>query len=166
MSAFDNPLSGIKNIHRAAHDWRDAVAKVKAFERIVPSGNFLTIKYEALLDNPRDVFQSIIEFLRIEDASGDLLSFIERQLNEELKVGNHTKWKKKMSLRQIRLFDRIAGDLLAEHGYETSSATPYEPTVVETLLGNSGNTLRQWSYPQYWALNFQRALIRLKDLKP
>ena len=166
LSAFEKPLSGIKNIHRAASDWRDAVAKVQAFERIVPSGNLLTVKYETLLDNPRSVFRSIIEFLKIEDESGELLNFVESQVKQELMVGNHTKWKKRMSLRQIRLFDQIAGDLLAAHGYETTTTNRNEPTPVAAMVGNAGNTLCQWTYPQYWALNFQRAMVRLKDVMP
>lgn len=166
LSAFEQPLSGIKNVFRAAVDWRDAVAKIQAFEKTLPSGRFLTIKYETLLDNPRNVLRLVIDFLRIKDDSGELLNFAEGQVKRELKAGNHTKWKHRMSSKQVRCFDRIAGDLLSAYGYESSSEMAHEPKVVESVLANVANTLCQWSYPEYWSLNLQRVLVRLYDLKP
>ncbi len=109
LSVFER-FWGAKNIVTAALEWRHAIDRVREFSKTIEAGHLLEIRYEDVLTEPRQTFARIIEFLKIDDADGRLLDYVDDEARKRLKSTNFNKWKTAMTEKQQLAFDRINGD--------------------------------------------------------
>lgn len=131
--SFRDAAFGPKTLVEAAVYWRRFVeAGRRAGRRLGPS-RYLEIRYEDLIDDPPGILGQITTFLDLtfDDA---MLRYYERaeEIVGNLPKGRHTNvyrppqrrirdWRTQMPREELRQFESVAGGLLAELGYETSS---------------------------------------------
>ena len=105
---------GPNNLFSAAEYWRDLNRKNPLLEKLTEEGKVYQVRYEDLLDDTETHVRSIYEFLG-EELSEQTL----RSLCSTVRKGNYFKWKKRLSKRQISLFDKLAANTLSRMNYET-----------------------------------------------
>lgn len=155
---------GAKNVFTAAQEWKEAVGQVDAFLATMPDEKKLVITYEGMLSRPFETFARIVEFLGIENSNNRLLDAIAEPLSADLMRSNYDKWRTRMSETQRVRFERIAGDTLSRHGYETiTDEAPDEPSAVQRFYWWCDNKVRKWTYARYWQDNLYKAGLRGRD---
>lgn len=122
---------GYENVLRTAMEWRDQVSMGRKMGRRLPGARYMTIHYEDLVSEPKSVLQNVCRYLGVEFSSSMLNYFgqVERSIPEEKRnlwplIGrppqksNVGKWRRELSSADIAIFERVAGDLLRELGYD------------------------------------------------
>ncbi len=162
LSEFKAPF-GAKNIFCAAHEWQKKIKMVHDFAETIPVSNFYEIRYEELLAEPVNVFTGLISFLGIDDTDGRLQEFIKQNIAYDLKRDNSNKWKKQLTSRQKRLFERVAGSMLRHYGYEAGNLykTGYNP--MEGLYWRLNNQIKKRLNHLYWKDTRYRLSNRMKS---
>jgi hypothetical protein len=136
---------GPENLYAAAVAWRRRVSTGRR-DGATLDGNYMEVRYEAVLDAPEAVMRAICEFID-EPFAEQVLRPAERpavDLADKLARGrfrerrgieseNREMWRRLMPLSDRALFESVAGDLLAELGYE-----------VEGLAGPIPRHRRAW----------------------
>lgn len=157
---------GPKNIYTAAHEWRSAIDKVDDFAQRVRPEQFLEITYEELLSAPVRCFGLLIEFLEVDSAGGELIETIRRRVSTDLMPNNHDKWRLDWSDRQRAQFERIAGETLRRHGYDTAGSRSARPSRAwQHLFWSLDNRVRKLGYAEYWRDNVYKARLRMRDIR-
>jgi hypothetical protein len=155
---------GAKNVIMAALEWREAIESVQRLAAQLPAAQFHELRYEDLLSDPVAAVDRLVEFLRIDDASGALREVLHENLPRELKSSNFDKWKKSFSARQQCAFDGVAGDLLSRYGYETRSTAARNVGPLERLWWRACSRLGQYCHADYWQDNLYKLKVRTRDL--
>ena len=154
---------GAKNVFVAAQEWRKGVELIDAFTASLPQDRLIVVRYEDLLAQPVDVFARLISFLQIDDSNGNVRRHVEQHAGEDLKTSNFDKWRRWPQKDRLR-FERIAGDLLRKHGYETLICDVEDRFgMAEHCYWHLHNKFWKWTYPRYWQDNAYRARLRLVD---
>ena len=129
---------GHKNGYAAGRYWNDHILAARSGRDLVGSENFYELRYEDLLGDPVGSFAGLVEFLRMDPS---LVDAWEKDADSILKRNNTNKWKTQLSDRDIRLFERVAGDTLELYGYKTvtppESRTPVNPIEARLLRMHS-----------------------------
>jgi hypothetical protein len=108
--------------------WRTEVARARRMGLKLGPERYLEIRYEELVAEPENVLQRICAFARL--PYGEAMAEHAGSRSEEhphqrsLKrpvAGGLRDWRVEMRPRDVGAFEGVAGDLLAELGYETSS---------------------------------------------
>ena len=134
LSWFSHVWFGPRNMYTAAGQWRRRVNAGRGAAATLPRGTYMEVRYETLLEQPRETMQQVCEFLgepfdeavlRPSKIEGDprLNPFSAQNSRGELMRNNAGKWKTRMPVRDRVLFESIAGDLLETLGYETEGRT-------------------------------------------
>jgi hypothetical protein len=134
------------NLYTAARLWSRMVRAGRAAGAGLPAETYLEVRYEALLADPRGVMSGICAFLgeamcdevlepaREKDHVRRRLIGPRRVVNRgsrSIERANADKWRS-MPERRRALIESVAGDLLAELGYETEGLARKLP-AIETL---------------------------------
>jgi len=106
--------------------WRIEVTDARALGRRVGRGRYLEARYEELVDDPERVVRAICDFAQLpfEPAMLDYAGAIDvsdkphQQRLLQSPTARVRDWRTEMSAEDVHAFERIAGDLLAELGYE------------------------------------------------
>jgi hypothetical protein len=119
------------NVYVAARMWRDLVRAGLRSEAHL-KGRVLTIRYERLLERTEEVMRAVCEHIGEEYSPAVLNPTVRRfgpprlhtrrqprPRSEVVRADNSCKWRSEMSVRDRRVFEAAAGDLLRELGYET-----------------------------------------------
>jgi hypothetical protein len=108
--------------------WRTEVARARRMGRKLGPERYLEVRYEGLVADPEKVLQRICAFasLPYEQAMTEHggSGSEERAHQQSLKrpvAGGLRDWRAEMRPRDVGAFEGVAGDLLADLGYETSS---------------------------------------------
>ncbi|MDH3443491.1 MAG: sulfotransferase [Deltaproteobacteria bacterium] len=105
---------GVKTVKKAARRWKTLLLTGR--ERINPTPtNYIELRYEELVGSPATVLGKLFAFLGFDADLNDLLSRV--QVSRD-RVGI---WKTRFSGAERKIFNREAGDLLMELGYEKDS---------------------------------------------
>jgi hypothetical protein len=148
----------------AAIDWTQTMEFVNDFRKRIPAEQFYELRYEDFLRQPVQEMRKLAEFLGIEDSHGRLALWLETELPKDVKQNNFGKWKSRLSRRELYRFDRIAGPLLAEYGYETLTATSKPPNLIEHLYWVIENRIRKLLRTDYWNDTLYRTRLYVNDL--
>jgi hypothetical protein len=114
---------------RFACQWRTEVEAGRALGARVGPARYLEVRYEELVAEPEHVVRSICGFagLAFESAMLDYPGAVDvsakphhQGLRAPPTVGRRD-WRRELSQEDARAFEAVAGDLLAELGYETGS---------------------------------------------
>jgi len=104
---------GPNNFYTCAVNWQHSNKENSILKTLENNGQLFKIKYEDLLDNTTNISKEIYLFLNEtypEEAITPLLV--------KTKKGNYYKWRKKMSPRQVDIFNSCAREALELHGYD------------------------------------------------
>ena len=162
LSTLEQPLMGANNIYMAARDWKESLLTVRKFAMQLKADQFIEIRYEDLLTNPSETLSKLIDFLKIDDSEGRLREFISKNIHHDLKVTNFNKWKSQFSSSQLETYERIASDMLQQHGYETSYKENAEFNIIKKVYWNIEHKCKKWLSPKYWMDNFYKAKLKLR----
>lgn len=109
--------------YAAASRWRRALESIEAFRASCGPDRFLLLRYEDLLQDPAAAIGQIEALLGVPLApERRAAALAEAQSNP--KKGNFYKWPDRMPAKDRRVFEAVAGDLLAAHGYEVLPQRP------------------------------------------
>lgn len=122
---------GIKQaneLDKWAKYWSDSVVLP---ERLLPSPSFITIRYEDLTNEPRDTMKMVMEFLGYQFEEGQIdpheyektsslhkSRSYHRNLAKPISPTSVNRYRTQLSLRQVKVFNQIAGTQLSRLGYE------------------------------------------------
>lgn len=127
LSYRDAPF-GPKHVYQAAHQWVRYVMAAEAAGAVLGPGRFLLVRYEDVLDDPEGELRRICSFLG-EEYDPAMLTFHRQDvpyptdarnsdgLKRPVLGDNRGKWRNRMTLREQRIFEAIAGAQLARYGY-------------------------------------------------
>ncbi len=120
---------GPRHYYPLAHRWVDYLNTIEELRRHVDTSVLHEIRYEDLLADPEPVVQGICSFLGV-DCVPQMLEFYKNDtpyptdarnntnLSKPLMRSNTQKWRTKMSGRDLRIFEAVAGPTLERFGYE------------------------------------------------
>jgi Sulfotransferase family len=128
-------IYGYENVLRAAVEWKEQVTLCHKMGGMLSSERFYELCYEGLLANPERELSQLCAFLSV-SFSPRMLNYHEEinkyvpehkqslwpLLNKPPLAANASKWKSQMKPGDRAVFERIAGPLLREFGYETMPA--------------------------------------------
>jgi hypothetical protein len=99
---------------------------LKLIERYIPADNYLIVKYEDLSINTEQVLKRICRFVNIE-YQNRMLEFLDNphhiangnnmRFGESSEIKLDLKWKKKLTVSDLRYFSRLAGNTNKRLGY-------------------------------------------------
>lgn len=105
---------GPGNLYACAEYWRACNERRPIHAMLEAQERLLTVRYEDLLDYPRQEMTKVLEFLGWPDVEPALAA-----AESKVRSGNYDKWRTKMAASEIELFERVAGDTLRKFHYET-----------------------------------------------
>lgn len=120
---------GPKTMVAAANMWKCYVEEIDEIASSCSPRDFCEIRYESLLNAPKDSLTRVCQHLGVE-YSESMLNFHKEDTNyqtdktnlsnltQPLMAGNHSKWKKTLSQKELQHFESIAGDTLLKKGFE------------------------------------------------
>lgn len=139
MAYLDRDEWGPSSLADAAHYWKSRVGRGRRAGRRLGPGRYREVRYEDMVDDPEDVTRELCDFLGLEFDPA-MLRFHEKgadfiaQTHDPAAFRNLAKpitkgmrdWRTQMTPDDIALFEAIAGDLLADVGYDVTgvSMTP------------------------------------------
>ena len=106
---------GPNNIFTCAEYWRELNKERPALGKMKEEGKLIQLRYEDLLDNTEQEISKIYEFLGEECTTEQI-----QQLAKTSMESNYYKWKSKLSERQKKIFEQVAGSTLKRFDYETT----------------------------------------------
>lgn len=154
---------GPKNAYEAALAWKQTIGHVQRFRHGLPTGTCLEIRYEDLLVNPVRTLGTVASFLGIQN-HGELMASIAPRLRNQVRAGNTSKWKERLTWREIECFEAFAGPELVGLGY-TPQFRPRtgRPSVIEGVCWRAQGLWRRVSNRRYWMDNWYKLRLRIWD---
>lgn len=130
-SSFRQVLVGEKHPYHLANVWKSNVLKATEIEKKVGRKRFLTIQYESLTSDPLKELRRLSSFLGIKLDGAALDYFHSQESENTAEAGymwrnvkrpiikeNFGSYKREFTNVEIEIFERVAGRLLVEFGYE------------------------------------------------
>jgi len=130
-SSFKKTLVGQKHAYHLANRWKMDFLKAKEISKYVESDRYLTIQYESLISNPMKVLESLNKFLNLNLDESALHYFDSKESKRTAAAGfmwsnlimpimsnNSGKFTENLSKKEVEIFERVAGDVLLENGYD------------------------------------------------
>jgi len=133
--------------------WRKEVEAARALGRAVGSDRYLEVRYEALVADPAAAIRAICEWAEIPFEAA-MLEYagavdVSAKPHQQRLLTPPTKgvrsWREQMSRDDAAGFEEIAGDLLAELGYEVTAASPPRSVRAQTAQAWYGGRLAAWN---------------------
>ena len=108
---------GPHNIYACAVDWAAMNQPSPLLDELEERGQLMCVRYEQLLSDPETHVDALYRFLgeRVGEER-------KRELCASTRGDNAFKWRDAMSLRQVAIFDAVAGPTLRRLGYESSGS--------------------------------------------
>lgn len=94
-----------------AYQWLKCVESIQQNRHKIPEKNFLEVRYEDLITQPRDVLSRVFDFLGIE-IIGEFFKSLPK-----LRAANYNKWKEEFTGEQLKQILPVIEDKLNELGY-------------------------------------------------
>lgn len=147
---------GVYNIFKAAEYWSIYLEKGQADGALLPKEKYLEVRYEDLLLDPVLKMKEICRFLG-EPYTDKILTYKKPSLAsgqtpllvKPIQLDNAFKWKKKLSAKDQKIFEKVAWDILKRNGYETRFGLT-SVTFLEKLRWRLHNTFCNLVYRKKW----------------
>lgn len=153
-SSIINARMGPKTYYAAAQMWRDYLARIETIKQDCAEEQFIEVRYESLLADPKGNLQKICDLLGV-TYSDSMLNFFEKDTNyrtdktnlenlrKPLMADNQEKWRKNLSAEDLQEFETVAGDFLSRFGYATANKLgPLPSTRLNYLKYLKSPTIR------------------------
>jgi hypothetical protein len=114
----------------AVREWKSTILQMDEVCSYIPASRVLSVKYEDLCENPNDIMNKVFNFVGIEKIDQDWSDVVIDSGNQHI-IGNNmrkkqsikikldTKWKQKVSDKEMRFFDKIARKVNKKLGYQS-----------------------------------------------
>lgn len=159
---------GPKSPLQAARHWADRAGAAMTFGRQLPADTYMELHYENLVDDPAREFARIVRFLDWEGDQEALIDRFRREITGQVKSGNYAKWKKEMSARHVRTFERHAGTLLQNLGYDLANEdAPGQGPIgaMGTVFDHLENLARKLARGEGFVGLYVRARRLMRDIR-
>jgi hypothetical protein len=152
---------GPNEIHSAAYFWEQRIAWCLAAAEFLGKDRVLLLKYEDAVRSPETSMRKVADFLRIayhpDMARGIGLAVPSFTVEQHRLVGSLpdpsriNDWRKKLTGRQIEIFEAITGDMLVYFGYELMSGRKPRPITLreKVALTARGQLKAAWHNWQF-----------------
>ena len=90
--------------------WRDMLHAARKVAESVPADSYLEVRYEDLILQPESTLERLMAFL------GEAMDL--GLLNFDFKQSSVGRWKKDLSMDQLRVVNQLIGDAIEKEGYE------------------------------------------------
>ncbi|WP_200226043.1 sulfotransferase family protein [Rubrivivax gelatinosus] len=140
----------VYNTYFAARYWEQYVEAGRTHGEALPPRQYLELRYEELLQAPRQALGAVCDFLGLEfqdsvldyrrPAGGGKTPL----LQGPLQTANAGKWRHEMSPSQVRVFERAAGATLERFGYPVSTPGPRLPLPVRAAYRWHNGMVARW----------------------
>jgi hypothetical protein len=133
--SFKKAIVGPKHIYCLAKKWKEEQQMSLEVIRHLPDHRFLSIRYEDFLQAPGAIMKELCEKLQVPFTEDVFDYFHSRESINTAKSGamwrnvakpiigtNVKKYEKELSVEDLDIFERVAGDMLNELGYPTRNA--------------------------------------------
>jgi hypothetical protein len=97
-----------------ALQWANSVESIKRYSYVIPSENWIEIRYEQLVNEPEGNLRKVLEYLHLEMPE-------KPDLWNDLRPSSVGGWKKAFPAEQIGLIEAVAGQTLLTAGYQLTS---------------------------------------------
>lgn len=140
---------GPNTVAKAAALWRERVALGMKQGRPLGPERYIELRYERLLENPREEIGGLCTFLDL-DFDPAMLDHSEQARSEVLhrarlynpnvtrSISKTRSWDEQMPKSQVEVFEAIAGDTLSELGYDRLFSAPSLGARLAALAGRLG----------------------------
>ena len=144
-SSIINARMGPKTYFAAANMWCDYLEGVQRIKQDCAAEDFIEIRYEDLLADPKQNLQKICDTLNV-NYSESMLKFFEKDasyqtdatnlenLNKPIIATNKEKWRKNLSDQDLQEFETVAGKYLSLYGYEAANTLGELPTYKLNII--------------------------------
>lgn len=117
----------------AANYWMKRVQTGSEGNKLLPTENYIEIKYEDFLEKPIPEFKKLIEFVDVADRK-EVLETFENTIIPKIKSGNCYKWKRSFTDYEKAVYEAVAGDVLKHYNYEVSGAGKKYKRFIRGIL--------------------------------
>lgn len=149
--SFKKAIVGPKHIFHLAKKWKEEQELSLKLIHRMDEARFIKIKYEDFIINPKKTLEEISNKLNL-SVSTNIYDFYQsmesyntaksgrmwENLSKPIISDNFGKFKKELTSEEIRIFESVAGDVLASLGYETASNSQ-NTLVYKTSEFNQAN---------------------------
>jgi hypothetical protein len=138
---------GGDDLLRCAEQWREQVGWVRQIGRILGEERYHELRYEDLVEDPEAVLRPLARFLdlewspamleyhrRVEESVPEQKRHIWPLLDRPPQASARYRWKREMSTGERICFEKRAGRMLAEFGYETLPGGASGAYLTEAML--------------------------------
>jgi len=167
---------GPNNSFCAARKYKKNINQLLQAESELGSEKMLRIKYEDLLSSPVETLKLICDWLQIEFhlnmplAKGiitpEYTKLQHKLVNQKPNKTRSDNWKQKMSDKEIRIFESIAGNLLENLRYECLNKDPKPPNQLLKLTLIIQNLIKRKLNKIKWRARKKRGLSKLNRSVP
>lgn len=137
----------MNNVSFVALDWSYKLFRIEKSFRKIPVDNKITIRYEDLLCSPEKTIKCICSVIEVE-YEPKMLDFYKSShqhtiphhselIFKPLDKGNTAKWKKRLTSREISIFNLLAGHYLRKYNYEIEKGRMSMSDIAFMLKGLS-----------------------------
>ncbi len=140
---------GVYNTYYAGKYWQQFVEVTREHGSKLNPTQYLEIRYEELVADPRRLLQSICEFLH-EEFSEEVVDFKRAGqagktplLQRPVQADNAGKWRRAMTPRQIRHFEAAAGATLDRFAYPLATSAEPLPKPLRALFWTHNRVVRR-----------------------
>jgi hypothetical protein len=140
---------GVYNTYFAAKYWQQYVETGRADGALLSAAQYLEARYEDLLRDPRAALVRICDFLG-EQFAESLVDFKKSGqpgktplLQKPVQVDNVEKWRRRLTLTQVRVFEAAAGTTLERLGYPLGTKKRSLSLPVRAAF-RAHNAARKW----------------------
>lgn len=136
--------------------WRNEVMHWRTYQQQEGTDNMMEVTYENLVRRPEDVLEELLAFIGepfVDTTSGYSDSEVSGLVGDEpwhasLRQGITTEkvgiYRRRLSGRDIELFEYVAGDALEEYGYQREHRTPDGPSVSDRVYAFIADRVVRW----------------------
>lgn len=121
LSACNCINEGYHNVLFNSKFWKTLIEDRRNIAKNIDSNNYIEMKYEQLLNDPYYIFEKLGDFLGIKHR---------KYFDIKIKNQNYYKWKQNMSLKDLKIYELIAGRLLDELGYPVNNVASGNITIA------------------------------------
>jgi hypothetical protein len=137
---------GPTTMAEAAEEWRSAVEAAQAAGTRLE--RYREVRYEALLADPRKQIGGLYRWLGLDDRADVVeLALLEAgvRFNTDSRSPLVTsgKWRAELSARDVRTFERVGGELLAQLGYDRDPPPPRRHAFGDSARSWASNARRR-----------------------
>ena len=130
----------IFNVYHAASIWKQYVETGQEAKEYLGDDRYFEIKYEDLTNNPEKILREICLYIN-EEFEPSMVHFEKSKdpnsktpmLGKSIQNRNSEKWRNKMSKRDIRIFENVAGKTLKTNNYPTLTKCKPLPISIKVF---------------------------------